>query len=90
MDKATLIENGFQKLVGCSLAADNIGIYARTINGLGFNLGIDMLNKKCFSFDGDRPDAVPYPIPARIVQFFRYPENEESLKSIVEVVMCVK
>lgn len=56
------------------------------LNNLGFNLGIDVTEKTIFTFEGDRSSAFPYPIPARTIQFFNYPESAGELSLLISVI----
>jgi hypothetical protein len=74
---------GFVPYTGGPVRGETKDFYIKPINNLGWNLGIDVQNKKCFYFEGDRPSAFPYPIPATVITCFTYPESIVELENIL-------
>jgi hypothetical protein len=85
MNKQDVLDAGFVPYTGTDYNSGDL--YIKPINGLGWNLGIDILNKECFYFECNRPTAFPYPIPARIITKFKYPPSIDELNRIFNSIL---
>ncbi len=83
MTREELLKHGFREIDGIGRRDKGRVLFFRSISGgLGFNFGIDLKNEQCFTFEGDRSTAFPYPIDAVINQYFTYPKDIQSLDDI--------
>lgn len=86
MTKQEVLDSGFVAYTGTD--AHDRDLYIKPTNGLGWNLGIDFLNKECFYFEAERTTAFPYPVPARIIMKFKYPESVDELNKIYSNILA--
>jgi hypothetical protein len=81
--KKEALSLGFVPYTGGAISGNEFkDIYIKSIDGLGWNLGIDFSVSAFFYFEGARSTAVPYPIPARIISYFNFPKSEQEIKNI--------
>lgn len=75
MNKEILLAHGFHEADGMGERDRGHFIYCVRITNTGINLAVDLKNKRCVSFEGDRPSAFPNRIYAMIREEYRYPED---------------
>jgi hypothetical protein len=81
--KKQVLSLGFVPYIGGPISGNDFKeIYTKPVDGLGWNLGIDFAVKAFFYFEGDRSTALPYPIPAKIIQYYQFPKSEETIRDI--------
>ena len=81
--KEDLLAQGFNEWDGIGKRDRGNPIFGISISGgLGINLAVSLVLKKCFTFEADRDTAFPYPIEAIIRERFIFPESMDNLEHI--------